>query len=202
MTKGQQTRHAIIEEAANAASLLGLNGVTIGTLADRLQMSKSGLHAHVGSKEALQLDVLEYTAQVYVDEVLKPALAEPRGEPRMRALFDRWMAWYEGNTFPGGCPFFAVVSEFDDRPGPVRDLLAQMQRNWMDSIARIFQTGIDQNHFSDGVDPEQFAHDLQGILLAYTVADRLLDDPAAGDRARRAFEALLDGVRTENEGGA
>lgn len=198
MTKGQQTRHAIIEEAANAASLLGLNGVTIGALADRLEMSKSGLHTQIGSKEALQLDVLEYTAQVFVDEVLKPALAEPRGEPRMRALFDRWMAWYEGNAFPGGCPFFAVVSEFDDRPGAVRDLLKQMQQNWMDSIARIFQTGIDEGHFRPDADPEQFANDLQGALLAYTVASRLLEDTAAGERARYAFEALLDAARARS----
>src|SRR4026209_785464 len=128
MTKGAQTRENILDHAVRLASETGLEGLTIGTLADELKLSKSGLFAHFRSKEALQVQVLEHVAARFVDFVVKPALAEPRGAPRLRALFERLIEWPKRKEFPGGCPIIAAASELDDRPGPARDLLVGQQR--------------------------------------------------------------------------
>jgi AcrR family transcriptional regulator len=190
MGKGEETRLAILDEATGLASQVGLGGLTIGSLAARTHLSKSGLFAHFASKEALQAQVLEHASARFVDLVVRPALAAPRGEPRLRALFDRWLAW-EADAYPGGCPFVAAMAELDDRPGPVRDQLVRSQLDWLDTIAQVFRTGVAEGRFRADADPEQFAHDLQGVMLAYHHASRLLRDPAAETRARRAFEALL-----------
>jgi AcrR family transcriptional regulator len=190
MGKGEATRQAILEEAAGLASRVGLGGLTIGSLAARTRLSKSGLFAHFDSKQTLQAQVLEHVAAHFVDLVVRPALAVRRGEPRLRALFDRWLAWETG-AYPGGCPLVAAMAELDDRPGPVRDQLVRSQRDWLDTIAQVFRSGVGEGHFRADADPEQFAHDLQGVILAYHHASRLLRDPAAEARARRAFEALL-----------
>jgi AcrR family transcriptional regulator len=190
MSKGELTRQAVLDEAARVASRVGLGGVTIGSLAASTQLSKSGLFAHFRSKESLQLQLLEHTAGRFVDLVVRPALAAPRGEPRLRELFDRWLAW-EAGALPGGCLFVAASSEFDDQPGPVRDQLVRSQRDWLETIAQVFRTGVGESHFRADADPEQFAHDLNGVMLAYHHASRLLGDPDAGPRAHRAFEALL-----------
>jgi AcrR family transcriptional regulator len=194
MSKGTETRQAVLEEAARVASRVGLGGLTIGTLAASTQLSKSGLFAHFQSKESLQLRLLEHTRARFVDLVVRPALAAPRGEPRLRELFRRWLAW-DTDALPGGCLFIAASAEFDDQPGPVRDRLAQDQRDWLDTIAQIFRTAIAEGDVRPDADPEQFAHDLQGVMLAFHHARRLLDDPHAATRATRAFEALLLAAR-------
>ena len=195
MGKGELTRQAILERASGVASRLGLEGLTIGRLSEELDLSKSGLFAHFRSKEALQVQVLQYASELFVERVVRPALAAPRGEPRVRAIFDRWIGWAQSQPFPGGCVFVAAATELDDRPGAARDALVKSQRDWMDTIANCFRTGVTAGHFREDADPEQFAHDLYGIALAYHHASRLLADPRAEERARSAFESLLAAAR-------
>ncbi len=191
MSKGELTRHAILEHATLLASRVGLEGLTIGTLADDLDLSKSGLFGHFRSKETLQIQVLEHAAASFVEIVVRPALREPRGTPRVRALFDRWLEWTRAGPLPGGCLFVAAATELDDQPGPVRDRLQQLQREWLGVLATSFRKGIEEGHFRADADPDQFAQDLYGVALAYHHAHRLLQDPKAEARARHAFEGLL-----------
>ncbi len=194
MGKGQLTRHAVLDQAARTASEVGLRGVTIGSLADLTHMSKSGLFAHFGSKESLQLATVRYAREQFVNLVIRPALAAPRGEPRVRALFENWLEW-DTNALPGGCLFVAAAVEFDDEPGVVRDELIRNQLDLGETIARVFRGGITERHFRDDADPEQFAFQMHGILLAFHQHSRLLGDPLATQRARRALDALLDAAR-------
>jgi AcrR family transcriptional regulator len=193
--KGELTRQAVLEHAATVASQVGLEGLTIGRLAEDLDLSKSGLFAHFRSKEALQVQVIEYASERFVESVLRPALTAPRGEPRVRALFERWFDWPRvgGNAF--GCIFVALAVELDDRPGPARDRLVRSQKDWLEFLANSFRIGIEEGHFRARADAEQFAHDLYGIMLAHHHASRLLRDPRASERAHRAFEALLTAAR-------
>jgi AcrR family transcriptional regulator len=195
MSKGESTRQAILAHAAGLASQLGLTGLTIGALADDLQLSKSGLFAHFRSKEALQIQVLEHAAAHFIEEVVRPALQKPRGEPRMRALFERWLAWEQAEMLPGGCVFVAAATELDDRPGPVRGRLVELQRQWLDVLATSIRNGVEAGRFRADADGEQFAQDLYGVMLAFHHHTRLLGDPRAESRARRAFETLLRAAR-------
>jgi AcrR family transcriptional regulator len=185
--KGELTRQAILEHATSLASRVGIEGLTIGSLAEELDLSKSGLFAHFKSKEALQIQVVEFTIHRFIDVAVKPALGAARGELRVRALFQHWLAW-PGNAGLAGCPFVALSTELDDRPGPMRDLVVRAQKDWLDVIANCFRTDAD---------PEQFAYDLYGIMLAHHHAARLLHDPKADQRARTAFESLLRTVRVK-----
>jgi AcrR family transcriptional regulator len=193
LTKGELTRQAILDHAVGLASQIGLEGLSIGRLAEDLGLSKSGLFAHFKSKEALQIQVLETAKQQFVDRVVKPGLTAPRGEPRLRALCERWLAW--GRENPGGCLFVNASVEFDDRPGPVRDYMVQNQRDWLDLLAHTARTGVQEGHFDPNLDPEQLAYELYGIMLGWNHAERLLRDPKVGERTRTAFESLLDRFR-------
>lgn len=183
---------AVLDQAVEVARRVGLSGLTIGTLAEQTQLSKSGLFGHFRSKEALQLQVLEHARSRFEEAVARPAVRAPRGEPRMRELFDRWMRW---DAAPGGCPFIAAATEFDDQPGAVRERLVRDQRDSVDMIATIFRTGITEGHFRPDADPDQFAQDFYGVTLASHHAIRLLGDGQAETRARRAFERLLADAR-------
>jgi AcrR family transcriptional regulator len=194
MSKGDLTRQTIVEEATRVASRVGLGGLTIGSLAADTGLSKSGLFAHFNSKESLQLQVLDHASARFVDLVVRPALKAPRGEPRVRELFDRWFAWCR-DELAAGCLFVAAATELDDRPGPVRDQLAKVQRDWLETIGTVFATGVSEGQFRADADPEQFAQDLYGVMLAYHHSSRLLDDPRAEQRARRALDRLLDAAR-------
>ena len=191
MGKGEATRQVILDRAARLASEVGLEGLTIGSLAEALKLSKSGLFAHFRSKEALQVQVLEYVAARFVDRVVKPALRAPRGEPRLRALFENLLTWPKITDFPGGCPIIAAASELDARPGPARDLLVAQQKDWLETIAQVVRTAMVEGQFRADVDPEQLAYELYGIEFAYHHSLRLLEDPHAERRARTAFEALV-----------
>jgi AcrR family transcriptional regulator len=191
--KGEETRTAVLDQAVQVARRVGLNGLTIGTLAEQADLSKSGLFGHFRSKEALQLQVIEHARARFEEMVARPALRGPRGEPRIRTLFDRWLDW---SAAPGGCPFVAAATEFDDRPGPVRDRLVQDERDMFDMIVTVFRTGIAEGHFRPDADPDQFAQDFYGVLLARHHTLRLLGDEQADVRARRAFEALITAART------
>jgi AcrR family transcriptional regulator len=194
--KGELTRQAIVEHAARMASRVGLDGLTIGALAEELELSKSGLFAHFKSKEALQLQVLEFGIERFVDTVVKPALRAPRGEKRVRAVFERWIEWPKASGL-AGCMFVALAAELDDQPGPVRERLVQAQKDWLDVIANCFRTGVAEGYFRADVDAEQLAHELYGIMLANHHAVRLLRDKSAGERTRRAFERLLESARAK-----
>jgi AcrR family transcriptional regulator len=195
MGKGELTRQAILERATALASRVGLEGVTIGRLSDELGLSKSGLFAHFGAKGALEVEVLRFAAGRFVQDVVRPALAAPRGEPRVRAIFERWIAWGRSQAVPGGCIFVAAASELDDRPGPARDELVRLQREWLETIATCFRTGITSREFRRDADPEQFAYDLYSLMLGYHHATRLLRDPSAESRARASVDALLASAR-------
>lgn len=192
MGKGEATKEAILDEATRLARTVGLGGMSIGVLATNTQLSKSGLYAHFRSKESLQLQLLEHATVRYVGQVIAPALAAPRGEPRVRALFESWLHW---SSAPGGCIFTAAASEVDDQPGPVRDRVAHAQRDWLGTIAEVFRTGIAEGHFRSDADPEQFAFDFEGVMLAFHMISRLLGDKQAEARARRSFEELLSTAR-------
>jgi AcrR family transcriptional regulator len=196
MGKGDERRQLILERAAQTASRLGLEGLTIGRLASDLGLSKSGLFAHFQSKEALQVQTLRHAAELFVDRVVRPALKAPRGERRLRALFERWLAWAEADVLKGGCLFVAAATELDDLDGPVRDELVRQQRDWLELIANVARTGIAESDFRPGLDGEQVAYELYGVMLAYHHARRLLRDPRAPQRARDAFDALVEAARS------
>jgi AcrR family transcriptional regulator len=195
MSKGEETRTAILDTALALASTGGLEGLSIGNLAREVGLSKSGLFAHFNSKENLQLQVLTTAAERFVAEVVTPALRRPRGEPRVRALFEHWLAWAKASYLPGGCPFVATAVELDDRPGPLRDYLVDAQSRWLGTMARAATIAVEEGHFRAGLDGEQFAYELYSILLAYHLFRRLLRDPRAEARSRSAFERLLASAR-------
>ncbi len=195
MTKGAQTRETIIATALAAASTYGLEALSIGSLAKEVGMSKSGLFAHFASKEKLQLDVLGAAVRRFIDDVIAPALAEPRGEPRIRALVDRWIWWSEAPYLPGGCVFLATANELDDRPGPLRDSLVAAQRDWIEALTTATRLAVEEKHFRDDLDTHQFAYELYSVLLAHHHFHRLLRDPETEPRTRQAFERLIASAR-------
>jgi AcrR family transcriptional regulator len=194
MGKGESTKTAVLEEATELASLVGLGGLTIGTLAAATKLSKSGLYAHFASKESLQVEVLQHARDRFTDVVVRPTLATRRGEPRLREFFDRWLTW-QSTAFGGGCVFIDAASEFDDQEGAVRDELVRAERDKLESVVLIVGTAVSEGHFREDVDAEQFAYELEGILFAHHHARRLMRDGMAESRARRAFERLLDSCR-------
>ena len=195
MKKGEQTRQAILDDALAQASVLGLDGLTIGSLAKRTGMSKSGLFAHFESKEGLQIQVLEEARDRFVTTVVSPALKNPRGEPRIRALFERWMTWERADYLPGGCPFIAAAAELDDQRGPVRDRLVGIQRDWIDTLRTAARIAVEEGHFRREVDVAQWAFELWGLVLAYHWYHRLLGADDAMERVRAGFEQLLARAR-------
>lgn len=195
MSKGTETKSTILDEAMAMASVYGLNGLSIGTLAERTGLSKSGLFAHFGSKEALQRSILESTIEWFTQDVIQPALQEPRGEPRIRALFERWLSWNRNDGLPGGCPLITASIELDDQPGPVRDFLAQQQTRWSDFLARTAELAVEEGHFRAGLDTQQFAFDFISIELGFNYAIRMLRKPQAKQQALAAFERLLSEAR-------
>lgn len=192
MTKGRRTRSTILETALAEASTFGLAGISIGGLARKLELSKSGLFAHFGSKESLQLQILATARDRFVEGVVAPALREPRGEPRIRALFERWLDWSRASFLPGGCPFIATANELDDVPGPLRDLLVDLQRDWLATLSTAARIAIEEGHLAADLDADQFAYDFYSLILAYHHFHRLLEDPLTEARCRRAFEQLLE----------
>lgn len=194
MAKGERTRDVILQQGIALAYRVGLEGLTIGALAADVEMSKSGMYAHFGSKQALQLAVLDAAAADFAQAVVVPALREPRGEPRIRALVDAWLTC--GRTRrPGGCLFVKASTELDERPGPVRDRLVELHEQLDESLVRLFTAGVQDGQFRADADPEQFAADLYGVMLAVYHRHRLLADPRAHERALSAVDALLTAAR-------
>jgi AcrR family transcriptional regulator len=188
--KGQQTRAAILDAALGLASHMGLEGLSIGALAEVTQMSKSGVFAHFGSREELQISVIrEYHAR-FEDEVFFPAIKEERGLARLRALFERWIRRVSVEL-DSGCIYISGAVEFDDRPGPVRDALASMVLAWHAALARAIRLAIDSGQLRAETDPEQMLFELHGLILALHHDARFLRSPGALDRARAGFERTL-----------
>jgi AcrR family transcriptional regulator len=200
MSKGLRTRREIVDRALAMAADVGLEGVTLGTLATDLQLSKSGLFAHFRSKETLQLAVVAEAVERFTSTVVVPALAAARGEPRVVGLFERFLVWIQGMPGDDGlaapfggnrCIFMALSEEYDDRPGEIRDALVRAQRAWRATIERSARIAIDEGHFRADLDPAQFAFEFMGVAMSFKHARKLLDDAGAESRARAAFEALL-----------
>ncbi len=197
MSKGDDTRQAILERAFELATVVGLSGLTIGRLAEVAGLSKSGLFAHFGSKEALDVAVVGEAGRQFVQDVMVPALREPRGEPRIRALFDRWLDW---GMRPGGCFFVGASAELDDRPGPPRDALVQACKDWIDELTKAARIAIAERHFRADLDPEQFAFELYGLMLGTHTFSRFMNDPAALRRAHVGYEHLVQSARANARG--
>jgi AcrR family transcriptional regulator len=190
LQKGQQTRAAILDAALGLASHMGLEGLSIGALAEVTQMSKSGVFAHFGSREELQISVIrEYHAR-FEDEVFFPAVQEARGLPRLRALFERWVRRVSVEI-DSGCIYISGAVEFDDRPGPVRDALASMVRAWHAALDKAIRIAIEEGHLRADTDPTQMLFEVHGLILALHHDARFLRTPGALDRARAGFERTL-----------
>lgn len=192
MAKGEETRQAILARAFELAKTVGLAGLSIGRLAEDTGLSKSGLFAHFGSKEALEVAVVEEATRQFVQQVVTPALRQPRGEPRVRALFDRWLHW---GASPGGCFFVGGAAELDDRPGAPRVALVQACKDWLDTIATAVRISINERHFRADLDPEQFAFEVYAVMLGFHAYHKFLRAPESFTRAHTALERLLGDAR-------
>jgi AcrR family transcriptional regulator len=193
MTKGETTRSSVLDSALALASEDGLAGVTIGRLAERCGLSKSGLFAHFSSKENLQVEILKETIDRFVAQVVSPALKASRGEARVQALFDRWMSWPK--EFPGGCIFAVAAVELDDKPGPARDVLVASQKDWQATLATAARIAVEEGHFRSNLDVDQFAHEVYCLGYGHLAVSRLRLHPDGGARTRRGFERLVRDAR-------
>jgi AcrR family transcriptional regulator len=195
--KGAATRDAVLDEAVRIAGRIGLSGLTIGMLAIATGMSKSGLFAHFGSKETLQLQVLARARNEFTDRVVRPALRSPRGEPRVRALFEHWLEVSKDAGAP--CLFASAGMEYDDQSGVVRDQVVRDHADFAEAVQQIFRTGISEREFRADADDVQFQNDLMGVMLAFFHAYRLLGQAGSEARARAAFERLILAARVPDE---
>ena len=188
--KGQQTRAAILDAALSLASQMGIEGLSIGALAEVTGMSKSGVFAHFGSREELQISVIREYHERFEEEVFVPAIRQPRGLPRLRALFENWVA-NVATEIDSGCIYISGAVEFDDRPGPVRDALAGMVVTWHGSLVRAIRMAMAMGHLRPDTDPMQMQFEIHGLILALHHDARFLRSVGAVDRARTAFERLI-----------
>lgn len=195
MGKGDETRASVLDHAVALASKVGLEGLSIGGLAREAGLSKSGLFAHFDSKGHLQREVLRSSVERFVSAVITPALVEPRGIPRIRALFEHWLEWSKDPALPGGCFFIAAANELDDRPGPLRNQLVRYQKEWIATLGTAARIAVEEGQFAEDLDVEQFAYVFYSILLAYHHFSRLIRDPSAELRARRGLTSLIEASR-------
>ncbi len=194
LAKGRQTRANIVDAALGLASQIGLEGLSIGALAETAGMSKSGVFAHFGSREELQISVVrEYHAR-FEAEIFRPAIAEPRGLPRLEALFERWIRRVSVEV-DSGCIYISGAVEFDDRPGPVRDALVDMVRTWQRALERAMRAAVSEGHLRADTDVGQLLFEIHGLILALHHDARFLRHAGAEARARRGFTRVVDGWR-------
>lgn len=190
LQKGQQTKQLIVDAALGLAEQIGLEGLSIGALAEVTRMSKSGVFAHFGSREELQISVVREYYKRFADEVFFPAMDEPRGLPRVRALFANWMKRV-AVEIQSGCIFISGAVEFDDRPGPVRDALASSVQTWLAAMYRAVVQAKEADHLVADADEHQMAFEIHGLILALHYEARFLKNPGATDRANTGFENIL-----------
>ena len=190
LQKGQQTKAAIVDAALGLATQIGLEGLSIGALAEVMQMSKSGVFAHFGSREELQISVVREYHHRFEEEVFYPAMAVPRGMPRLRALFDNWMK-RTSVEIDSGCLYISGAVEFDDRPGPVRDALASSVSTWLAAMKRAIEIAIEEAHLRADTDAEQMRFEIHSLILALHYEARFLRAPDSLQRAVSAFEGIV-----------
>ena len=190
LLKGRQTKAAIVDAALGLASQIGLEGLSIGALAEVTGMSKSGVFAHFGSREELQISVIREYHDRFESEVFYPALSGARGLPRLQSLFDNWMQ-RTSTEIDSGCIYISGAVEFDDRPGPVRDALASSVNTWQNALQRAVAQAQIEKHLSDKADPLQVAFEIHGLILALHYEARFLRNPVAVDRARQGFNTIV-----------
>jgi AcrR family transcriptional regulator len=193
--KGDRTRTAILERAVDLASLEGLEGLTIGRLADELKMSKSGLFAHFGSKEELQLATIEVARERFLLEVFKPALDAERGYPRLIAVCRSWLDYIKRNVFAGGCFFAAASFEFDGRSGPIRDAVKKSMDEWVGAIEKAVQLAIDEGHIDPDTEPAQIAFEINAIFFGANFSYNMRHDKRSIERAWTAIDSRLESLR-------
>jgi AcrR family transcriptional regulator len=194
-TKGQRTRNSILEVAAALATEEGLDPLSIGRLAEATQMSKSGLFAHFGSKEELQLATVEHAAKLFVAEVIDPARSAPKGLARVWALCDHMIGYAERQVFPGGCFFAATSFEFNNRPGPVRDRIEEMIRSWLSYLEHAVEQAQEAGELDAKVSAREIAFQLDAFAQASNAQYQLFRDPQVFDDARRAIRERLETLR-------
>ena len=192
--RGERTHQTILEVAVDVASAEGLEGLTIGRLASALSMSKSGLFAHFGSKEELQLATVEAAREIFIREVVRPAFEAERGLRRLWNLCDVWLGYVEGEVFRGGCFFAAAAAEFDSRPGPVRDRVAEIMREWLATLRRAVAEARAGGQLNEDADPAQLAFELNALEMGANWAYQLHGDRQAFARAR---EAVVERLRRD-----
>jgi AcrR family transcriptional regulator len=197
MRKGEMTRAAILDVALELASRDGLEGLTIGVLADRMNMSKSGVFAHFGSREDLQMEVIRLYHQRFEQEVFYPSIKEARGLPRLVAMFEHWVKRVSVEI-ASGCIYISGAVEYDDRPGPIREQLVTMVQTWQGALLRCVQQAIDCGDLKADTDAQQLVYEMYGMILALHHDARFLRIPGAIDRARRGFERLIENYRNSN----
>jgi AcrR family transcriptional regulator len=195
MSKGQSTREAIIDEALRQASRIGLETLSLAPLADRLNLSKSGLFAHFKSKEALQLEIFNEAVDRFKRQVAIKARADGSSETRLRALFDAYLTWIRGTDADGGCLFMTMTQEYDDRPGEIRDRLIESQLAWRALLAGLVREGMSDGSFGPDADPEQFVFEFTGAALAFQHSSKLMGDAKARQRALAALEHTLQSLK-------
>lgn len=193
--KGERTRESILRAAVDLASLEGLEGLTIGRLASELKMSKSGLFAHFGSKQDLQLATVEMASEIFKDKVVLPALAESKGMPRLLALCEQWLSHVENKVFPGGCFFTAASFEFDSRPGPVRSGIVKAMSAWLYTLTRAIEEAQVIGHLKPDVKANQLALEIYSLAVGGHWASQLLGQRNALANARETIRTRLDSVR-------
>lgn len=198
--RGLRTRQAILDHAARVGSAEGLEAVSLQRLATDLGISKSGLFAHFGSKEELHMATIEAAASIFTDEVIRPALATPRGIGRVWALCNSWLSYVERGVFPGGCFFWAVAEEFDSRPGPVRDSVLEKKAYWSYSLQRAVREAQEAGEIDPAEDPEQLAWELDSLLGGVNSGFKSDDGSRALDRGGKAIRSRLLRAATGSAG--
>lgn len=190
LQKGQQTKAAIVDAALGLATQIGLEGLSIGALAEVMQMSKSGVFAHFGSREELQISVVREYHERFEAEVFYPALAAPRGLARLRALFNNWMK-RTSVEIDSGCIYISGAVEFEDRPGPVRDALASSVNTWLLAMRRAIDMAVAEGHLRADTNAAQMAFEIHALILALHYEARFLASPESLQRAWTAFEGIV-----------
>ncbi|MCW8859568.1 MAG: TetR/AcrR family transcriptional regulator [Deltaproteobacteria bacterium] len=193
MTKGDETKNAILDTALAMASELGLEGVTIGILAKATKMSKSGLFAHFQSKENLQVEILKYGASIFIETAVMPALQTEAGIPRIRALVNNWVKWASSRA--GGCLFVTASNEFSNREGIVRTFLLQQQKVWVGILRKVARSAIKTGEFRQDIDCDQFVFELYSLLLGFHLYHHLLHSEEIDTRKSVALDHLFDKYR-------
>jgi AcrR family transcriptional regulator len=195
-TKGERTRHAILDVAAALATEEGLEPLSIGRLAEAMDMSKSGLFAHFGSKEELQIATVDHAAAMFAAEVIAPARAAPRGLARVWALCDQMIDYAKRQVFPGGCFFAATSAEFNNRPGPVRDRIAEMVQTWLSYLEHAVEQAQEAGELDRSINAREIAFQLDAFAQAANMQYQLFREERVFDDARRAIRERLENLRT------